>query len=62
MGVKLEGAPTAYAFQNYMLAHLKPSVSMQTGAGRSTRGIDRLRLDFREFLREIEIRGSGTRD
>jgi hypothetical protein len=36
---------------------------MQTGEPRqSTGGIYRFRLDFREFLEEIEIRGSGTGD
>ena len=35
--------------------------SMQTGEPRrSTWSIYRFRLDFRELLREIEIRGSGT--
>ena len=32
------------------------------GAGRSTWGIYRFTLDFRAFLREIEIRGSLTGD
>jgi hypothetical protein len=44
-----------------MLARLETSVSMQTGEPiRSTWGVYRFRLHFREFLGEIEIRGSGT--
>ena len=36
---------------------------MQKGEpGRSTWGIYRFTLDFREFLREIEIRGSAAGD
>jgi len=42
-----------------MLARLETSVSMQKGTRKVTWGIYRFTLDFREFLREIEIRGSA---
>src|SRR5882762_4261050 len=54
---------TADAHQICILARPETSESIQTGEPRrSTRGIYRFRLDFRELLREIEIRGNAAGD